>query len=209
MRRMLIAALMALATPAHASAPFPDPPAEAPAQHARAVAVLAGGCFWGMEGVFEHVRGVSQVTAGYAGGTAATANYDAVSAETTGHAEAVRITYDPAVVSYGTLLKVYFSVAHDPTQIERQSPDSGHSYRSAVFPQDAAQRSIAAAYIGALNRAHIFARPIATHLETGNFYPAEAEHQQFLRRNPDNPYIATFDMPKIARLREHWPQLYH
>jgi len=191
-----------------ANAPFPEPPAEPAAQHTRAVAVLAGGCFWGMEGVFEHVRGVSQVTAGYAGGTATSANYPDVTTETTGHAEAVRIVYDPAVVSYGTLLKVYFSVAHDPTQVEGQYPDQGHSYRSAIFVGDAAQRAEAAAYIALLGRAHTFARPIATRLETGAFYPAEAYHQQFLRRNPTYPYIATYDMPKIAHLRSRWPQLY-
>jgi len=193
---------------AMAGASFPDPPAEASAGHARAVAVLAGGCFWGVEGVFEHVRGVSQVTAGYAGGTAATANYDTVSSESTQHAEAVRIVYDPAVVSFGTLLKVYFSVAHDPTEVEGQAPDYGHSYRSAIFPQDAAQRAEAAAYINALNAAHVFRRPIATHLETGNFYPAETYHQHFLRDNPRNPYIAEFDMPKLEALRRRWPQLY-
>ena len=211
MRAVAIIGLAAVALAGHAAmagAPFPEPPAEAPAQHGSAVAVLAGGCFWGMEGVFEHVRGVSQVTAGYAGGTAATANYDAVSAETTQHAEAVRIIYDPAVVSYGTLLKVYFSVAHDPTEVEGQAPDYGHSYRSAIFPQDAAQRGLAAAYIASLTRAHLFRRPIATHLETGNFYPAETYHQHFLRDNPRNPYIAEFDMPKLEALRRRLPQLY-
>ena len=198
---------------ANPALPFPDPPAEAAAPTpgpvpGEAVAVLAGGCFWGMEGVFEHVRGVKSVTAGYDGGTAATATYDAVTTETTGHAEAVRIVYDPAQVSFGMLLKVYFRVAHDPTEVEGQYPDSGHSYRSAIFVQNDAQRAEARAYIAALTRAHTFARPIATRLETGTFYPAEGYHQHFLANNPDNSYIRQFDLPKIARLRKALPGLY-
>lgn len=170
-------------------------------------AVFAGGCFWGMEAVFEHVKGVKGVTAGYAGGTAATANYETVSSETTRHAEAIRIVYDPAVVSYATLLRVYFSIAHNPTELNRQGPDSGLSYRSAIFPQSAAQRGVAAAYIAQLGQAHVFPAPIVTKLETGTFYPAEAYHQNFYDRNPVHPYIVTFDKPKVAAFRAAFPAL--
>ncbi len=171
------------------------------------VAVFAGGCFWGMEAVFEHVKGVSKVTAGYAGGTRATASYDAVSSESTGHAEAVRIVYDPAKVSYATLLRVYFSVAHDPTELNRQGPDSGTSYRSAIFPQTAAQRGVATAYIAQLGQAHVFAKPIVTKIETGAFFPAEDYHQNFYDRNPNHPYITTFDKPKVAAFKAGFPAL--
>lgn len=171
------------------------------------VAVFAGGCFWGMEAVFEHVKGVRSVTAGYAGGTKATANYEAVSSETTQHAEAIRVVYDPATVSYATLLRVYFSIAHDPTELNRQGPDSGYSYRSAVFPQSAAQRGVAAAYIAQLDRAHVFAKPIVTKIETGAFFPAEAYHQDFFDRNPNHPYIVTFDKPKVAAFKTAFAQL--
>jgi len=194
------------------AAPFPDPPAEAAAPPGRdghvAVAVLAGGCFWGMEGLFEHVKGVRAVTSGYAGGSAQTANYAAVSAETTGHAEAVRIVYDPAQISYGTLLKVYFAAAHDPTQREGQFPDEGHSYRSAIFAQDAAQRAEAAAYIARIDAAHVFGKPIATRIESGGFFPAEAYHQHFMQQNPNHPYIVMWDRPRLARFRQQFPALY-
>ena len=171
------------------------------------VAVFAGGCFWGMEAVFEHVKGVRQVTAGYAGGTKDTATYEAVSSETTRHAEAIRIVYDPAKVSYATLLRVYFSVAHDPTELNRQGPDSGTSYRSAIFPQTAAQRGVAAAYIAQLGQAHVFGKPIVTKIETGAFFPAEDYHQNFYDRNPSHPYIVTFDKPKVAAFKAGFPQL--
>lgn len=171
------------------------------------VAVFAGGCFWGMEAVFEHVKGVHSVTSGYAGGTKATANYEAVSSETTKHAEAIRIVYDPAKVSYATLLRIYFSVAHNPTELNRQGPDSGYSYRSAIFPQSAAQRGAAAAYIAQLQKAHVFAKPIVTRIETGAFFPAEAYHQNFYDRNPNHPYIMTFDKPKVAAFKAGFPQL--
>ena len=161
-------------------------------------AVLAGGCFWGMEAVFEHIRGVKQVTSGYAGGTADTATYDQVSSETTGHAEAIRVVYDPSVVSYATLLRVYFSVAHDPTQLNRQGPDSGTSYRSAIFPQNAQQRAVAASYIAQLRQARVFSAPIVTRVESGRFFPAESYHQDFFRLNPYHPYIVRFDKPKVA-----------
>ncbi|MCJ2186717.1 peptide-methionine (S)-S-oxide reductase MsrA [Novosphingobium beihaiensis] len=195
------------ATP-RTSAPFPEPPARQSVPKGSQVAVLAGGCFWGMEGVFEHVKGVKSVLTGYAGGTKADATYRKVSSETTGHAEAVRIVYDPAKVSYGTLLKIYFSVAHDPTQVNRQFPDTGPSYRSAIFPQNAAQRRMAAAYIAGLNKARVFGRPIATKLETGRFYPAETYHQDFMRKNPGNSYTNRYDKPKIADLRKSYPQLF-
>ncbi|MFV0624170.1 peptide-methionine (S)-S-oxide reductase MsrA [Sphingomonas sp. ac-8] len=180
---------------------------DVPASGTRATAVFAGGCFWGLEAVFEQVKGVSDVTNGYAGGTRTTASYAQVSTETTGHAEAVRITYDPRVVSYGTLLRVYFSVAHDPTQRNRQGPDRGPSYRSAIFPQDAAQRTAAAGYIRQLGAAKAFPAPIATTIETGRFYPAEAHHQNFARRNPDYPYIVRWDAPKVAAFRAGFPTL--
>ena len=165
-------------------------------------AVLAGGCFWGMEGVFEHVKGVTNVVSGYAGGSASDANYDRVSTERTGHAEAVKITFDPRQVSYAQLLKIYFSVAHDPTQVNRQGPDVGPSYRSAIFPQNAGQRQIASSFISQLHEQ----RPIATKVESGPFFPAEAYHQNFMRRNPAYPYIVINDRPKLAKLKKAYPQ---
>lgn len=173
-----------------------------------AVAVFAGGCFWGMEGVFEHVKGVKSVTSGYAGGTAATATYDLVSSEKTRHAEAVRIVYDPKAVSFGTLLRVYFSVAHDPTQLNGQGPDVGSSYRSAIFPQSPAQRASAAAYIAQLGKAGRYARPIVTRIEDGKFFQAEAYHQDFMRRNPRHGYIVHWDVPKLAAYKAAFPQLW-
>ena len=160
-----------------------------------------------MEGVFERVKGVRSVVSGYAGGTAATATYDAVSSEKTGHAEAIRITYDPAKISYGTLLRVYFSVAHDPTQLNRQGPDSGTSYRSAIFPQSPAQRAVAESYIAQLGKARSFSRPIVTKIESGRFYPAEAYHQDFMRKNPQHPYIVRWDVPKVKAYRAAFPAL--
>ncbi len=171
------------------------------------VAVLAGGCFWGLEAVFEGVKGVRGVTSGYAGGTKATATYDQVSTERTGHAEAVRIVYDPRVVSYATLLRIYFSVAHDPTQLNRQGPDSGPSYRSAIFPQNPGQDRVARAYIAQLGRAGVYGAPIVTKVEQGQFYLAEAEHQDFARRNPAHGYIVRWDKPKVAAFRAAFPSL--
>lgn len=170
--------------------------------------VLAGGCFWGMEGVFEHVKGVKSVVSGYAGGSAADASYDAVSAETTDHAEAVRIIFDPARVSLGQLLQIYFTVAHDPTQVNRQTPDVGRSYRSAVFPQNDAQRVFAQSFIASLGKSGAYSKPIATKIERGKFYPAEAYHQDFMRRNPRHPYILAWDVAKVAKLKKVWPGLY-
>lgn len=171
-------------------------------------AVLAGGCFWGMESVFEHVKGVKDVVSGYAGGSARSANYDAVSSEGTGHAEAVKITFDPSEISYAQLLQIYFTVAHDPTQVNRQGPDVGTSYRSAIFPQSAQQAAFAKAFISRLNAAHIYKAPIATRIEGGGFYPAEAYHQDFARRHPYYPYIIVNDRPKVTALQKKFPGLY-
>lgn len=171
-------------------------------------AVLAGGCFWGMESVFEHVKGVTNVVSGYAGGVAKDANYDAVSSESTGHAEAVKINYDPSQISYAQLLQIYFTVAHDPTQVNRQTPDVGPSYRSAIFPQSAQQAAFAKAFISRLNGAHLFKAPIATKIESGGFFPAESFHQDFARKHPDYPYIVVNDRPKVVALHKKFPTLY-
>lgn len=171
-------------------------------------AVLAGGCFWGMEGVFEHVKGVRDVVSGYAGGSARDANYAAVSSERTRHAEAVRITYDPAQISYAQLLRIYAIVAHDPTQVNRQGPDVGPSYRSAIFPQNAAQRQIAERFLARLRASRLYKRPIATKIESGGFYRAEAHHQDFMRRNPYHPYVLVHDRPKLAKLKRTYPQVW-
>jgi peptide-methionine (S)-S-oxide reductase len=192
--RFLAVAAMA---PLTASAAFAQPPTE--------TALLAGGCFWGMEGVFEHVKGVTDVTSGYAGGSAKDANYDRVSSERTGHAEAVRIRFDPHQVSYAQLRKIYFTVAHDPTQLNRQGPDTGPSYRSAIFPQNATQRQLAARFITQLRAAK---RPVVTRIENGPFYPAEAHHQDFMRKHPLYPYVVVHDRPKLAALKRSYPQLW-
>ncbi|MBN8809217.1 MAG: peptide-methionine (S)-S-oxide reductase MsrA [Sphingomonas sp.] len=206
---LAVGAFLVSSAPAAAerAVPIAAPAHDVPAADQPHVAVFAGGCFWGMEAVFERVKGVTNVTAGYAGGGAGDATYDRVSTETTGHAEAVRITYDPKRVSYGTLLRVYFSIAHDPTQLNRQGPDTGPSYRSAIFPQNPAQRAVAAAYIAQLSAARSFPRPIVTKLETGRFYPAEAYHQNFYDKNPNHPYIVHWDKPKVAAFKAAFPQL--
>nr|WP_317893284.1 peptide-methionine (S)-S-oxide reductase MsrA [uncultured Sphingomonas sp.] len=206
---LILPVALGLSGPAQAerAVPIPAVEHESPSSGSRAVAVFAGGCFWGLEAVFEQVKGVSSVTNGYAGGTRATATYAQVSTERTGHAEAVRITYDPRVVSYGTLLRVFFSVAHDPTQRDRQGPDRGPSYRSAIFPQDAGQRATAIRYIRQLDAAKRFPGPIATRIETGRFFPAEGYHQDFARRNPRYPYIVRWDAPKVAAFRAAFPTL--
>lgn len=212
MRRHLILPLaIALASCGTARAeravPIPASAADVPATPGLQTAVLAGGCFWGMEAVFERVKGVRDVTSGYAGGDAGSANYDAVSTERTGHAEAIRVTYDPRQVSYATLLRVYFSVAHDPTQVGGQGPDRGPSYRSAIFPQDARQAQVARAYLAQLQRARAFPRAITTRVETGRFFPAERYHQDFFDRNPTHPYIVRWDKPKVAAFRAGFPTL--
>ena len=180
----------------------------APAAAKTETAVLAGGCFWGMETVFEHVKGVTDVVSGYAGGASGDASYDRVSTERTGHAEAVRISFDPAQVSYARLLQIYFTVAHDPTQINRQGPDSGPSYRSAIFPQSPAQDQAARTFIANLTASKAYKKPVATRIEQGKFYPAEAYHQDYARKNPYNPYILVNDRPKVAALKARYPQLY-
>jgi len=171
-------------------------------------AVLAGGCFWGMESVFEHVKGVTDVVSGYAGGSSGDANYEKVSSEGTSHAEAVRISYDPSQISYAKLLQIYFTVAHDPTQVNRQGPDVGMSYRSAIFPQSPQQAAFAKAFIARLNAAHAYKAPIATKVESGGFFPAEAYHQGFARKHPYFPYIVVNDRPKIVALKNKFPSLY-
>jgi peptide-methionine (S)-S-oxide reductase len=191
MKLLIAAASMLLVTSASAA---PKAPME--------TAVLAGGCFWGMEAVFEHVKGVESVVSGYAGGSRADATYAKVSAERTRHAEAVRIRFDPRQVSYADLLRIYFTVAHDPTQVNRQGPDVGASYRSAIFPQNARQRALATRAIAQLNRQ----RRIATRLEAGTFYPAEAYHQDFARKNPNHGYIVLHDRPKVVKLKRTFPQ---
>ena len=195
MKRILFAAPAALMAAPAAAAP-------------NETAVLAGGCFWGMEAVFEHVKGVKDVVSGYAGGAPKDANYDAVSSERTRHAEAVQITYDPSQVSYAQLLQVYFAVAHDPTEVNRQGPDVGPSYRSAIFPRTADQTRIARAFITRLTASGAFKRPIATKIEPGRFYPAEAYHQDFARKNPYHPYILVHDRPKVAALKSKYPRLW-
>src|SRR6185312_14929172 len=173
------------------------------------VAVLAGGCFWGVQGVYQHVQGVLDAVSGYTGGSEANAHYELVSTGTTGHAESVQITYDPRRVSYGTLLQIFFSAVHDPTELNRQGPDEGSQYRSAIFPQNAEQARIAAAYIAQLTRTHAFAAPIVTRIEPGHtFYPAEAYHQNYLAYHTRFPYIVINDLPKIASLRQLFPQRY-
>ena len=172
-------------------------------------AVFAGGCFWGVEGVFERIKGVASVRSGYAGGGKTTAVYQIVGSGLTGHAEAVEIRYDPAKVSYGTLLRILFSVAHDPTQLNRQGPDSGSQYRSAIFPQTPEQAALAKAYIAQLAAAKTWPGKIVTTLESGKpFYPAEGYHQNYLRMNPDQPYIVQNDLPKVAALKVRFPQLW-
>lgn len=172
-------------------------------------AVLSGGCFWGVQGVYEHVRGVKNVLAGYAGGERGTAQYETVSSGTTGHAESVKITFDPAMISYGQILQIAFSVVHDPTQLNRQGPDVGTQYRSAIFYSDDTQKRIADAYIKQLDQAHAFPRPIVTQVDPlKGFYTAEAYHQDYLIHNPTQPYIAFNDLPKIENFRRTFPELY-
>jgi peptide-methionine (S)-S-oxide reductase len=186
--------------------PLVDTPAAAGGPQ---VAVLAGGCFWGLQGMFEHVRGVTKVVAGYSGGGASTAHYQMVGTETTGHAESVEITFDPKQITYGQLLQLFFSVAHDPTQLDRQGPDRGPSYRSEIFFASPEQERVARAYVAQLTKANIFRSPIVTKIEPLKaFYPAEDYHQDYLIHNPNQPYIVYNDLPKIEALRRVYPQLY-
>jgi peptide-methionine (S)-S-oxide reductase len=192
-----------------AAAPIQAAEGAPAAPGSRQEAVFAGGCFWGVDAVFKHVKGVDRVVAGYAGGGPSTAQYEVVSTGTTGHAESVEVTYDPSQVSYNDLLKVFFYTAHDPTELNRQGPDSGTQYRSAIFYTNASQKKAADAYIAQLDHAKAFADPIVTQVvPLKGFYPAEAYHQNYLARHPDNPYIVINDLPKLDLLREKYPQLY-
>jgi len=195
---------------AEVTANLPPPSLDNPKQTGPLqTAVLSGGCFWGVQGVFEHVKGVRKVVSGYAGGERSTARYEDVGTGTTGHAESVQITFDPAKVSYGELLQVFFSVAHDPTQANRQGPDVGSQYRSMISYSDDTQKNIASAYIAQLGKTGVFSRPIATKVDhLKGFYPAEGYHQDFLALNPSNPYIAYHDLPKIANLKRLFPDYY-
>jgi peptide-methionine (S)-S-oxide reductase len=173
------------------------------------IAVFAGGCFWGVEAVFEHLKGVSEVVSGYSGDKAETANYETVSTGQTSHAESVRITYDPSQISYSQLLKVFFLVAHDPTQLNRQGPDSGPQYRSVIFFANSEQQQVAKAYIGQLNKEHLFRQPIVTELvPLSSFYAAEDYHQNFITRNPYYPYVVVNDIPKLKQLQEQFSAMY-
>jgi peptide-methionine (S)-S-oxide reductase len=189
---------------------LPAPVVDLPAsQAASQVMVIAGGCFWGVQGVFQHVKGVSSAVSGYAGGARSTATYEQTNDGTTGHAESVQVTFDPRQVTYGRLLQVFFSVAHDPTQLNRQGPDTGTQYRSTIFPADGEQAAVAKGYITQLDRARAFRKPIATTIEMNRtFYPAEKYHQDFLVRNPAHPYIVYNDLPKIENLKRLMPGLY-
>ncbi len=202
------AAAFFLSSPVIARADFPNPPLSLAEGKAPRTAVFAGGCFWGVEAVFERLKGVLDVVSGYSGGDQRTAIYEVVSTGTTGHAESVQVTYDSAQVSYGTLLKVFFSVAHDPTELNYQGPDYGTQYRSAIFYSSDEQRRMADEYIRALDKARVFPKPIVTQLvPLKAFYPAEEYHQDFMKNNPDYPYIVFWDLPKIARLEKEYPQL--
>jgi peptide-methionine (S)-S-oxide reductase len=204
---------MIFATGCRAATKIPVPAAASDAAltqtSGKQTAVFAGGCFWGTQSVFERVKGVVATTAGYAGGSAATATYDQVTTETTGHAESVRVVYDPSKITYGQLLRVFFSVAHDPTQLNRQGPDVGTSYRSAIFYSNDDQRRIAQAYIAQLDAAHVFPKPIVTQVvPLKGFYDAESYHQDYALHNPDNPYIQVCDRPKIEALKQQFPELF-
>jgi len=190
---------------------LPDPQVDAPLAKTpgQATAVMAGGCFWGIQAVFQHVKGVASAVSGYSGGAASTAEYELVGSGTTGHAESVQITYDPAQISYGQLLKIFFSVAHDPTQLNRQGPDSGPQYRSAIFVSGEEQQRIAQAYVAQLQQAKSFSRSIVTEIAPlKGFYQAEAYHQNYATRHPNDPYIVINDAPKVANLKQQFPQFY-
>ena len=190
---------------------IPNPVVDAPlaAASGEQVAIVAGGCFWGLEAVFEHVKGVKGVVVGYSGGAAKTAHYEVVSSGKTGHAESVKITYDPSQISYGQLLKVFFAVAHDPTELNRQGPDTGTQYRSAIFYANEDQKRIAQAYVEQLNKAKAFDAPVVTQITAlDNFYKAEAYHQNYAAQHPDEPYIYINDLPKVESLRKQLPELY-
>ena len=215
LRSIFVSSLVALAVCAgcRAASKTPVPPAATDVPLAQTsgkqTAVFAGGCFWGTQSVFERVKGVLATTAGYAGGSAGSATYDQVTTETTGHAESVRVVYDPSKITYGQLLRIFFSVAHDPTQLNRQGPDVGTSYRSAIFYGNPEQQKISQAYIAQLDAAHIFHKPIVTQVvPLKGFYDAESYHQDYALHNPDNPYILVCDRPKIEALKQQFPELF-
>jgi peptide-methionine (S)-S-oxide reductase len=208
---LLIASALVAGCRAATKTPVPAATTDAPLAQTpgKQTAVFAGGCFWGTQSVFERVKGVRATTAGYAGGSAQTATYDQVTTETTGHAESVRVVYDPSKITYGQLLRVFFSVAHDPTQLNRQGPDVGTSYRSAIFYTSEEQRRISLAYIAQLDAAHVFGRPIVTQVvPLKGFYDAESYHQDYALHNPGNPYIMVCDRPKIEALKQQFPELF-
>ena len=212
MPALLLAVLTFCGMPAIAGSAAPAAAAKVSAatqSRAMQTAVLAGGCFWGVEAVFEHVRGVKNVVSGYAGGERSAAHYETVGSGLTGHAESVQITFDPAIVTYGELLRIFFSVAHDPTQLNRQGPDTGTQYRSAVFYTDDAQRNLARSYIGELDKSGKFSGEIVTRVDPlKGFYPAEGYHQDFIAKNPNNPYVMFNDLPKIRDLKRLYPEYY-
>jgi peptide-methionine (S)-S-oxide reductase len=210
---MFLALTLAVCAGCQASARSPIPPPQQDAALAsapgKATAIFAGGCFWGTQSVFERVKGVLNTTVGYAGGSSSTATYDQVTTETTGHAESVKVDYDPSKITYGQLLRIYFSVAHDPTELNRQGPDVGTSYRSAIFYSSDEQRKISQDYIAQLDAAHVFGSKIVTQLTPlKGFYDAESYHQHYADHNPDNPYILVCDRPKIAALKQQFPELF-
>ena len=196
------------ATAALAASGFPAPAADLPAASGKQTAVFAGGCFWGVEAVFDKLKGVTSAVSGYAGGSKSTASYETVSSGRTGHAESVQVTYDPSQISYGKLLQVFFSVAHDPTQVNRQGPDVGTQYRSAIFYNSDEQKRVAEAYIRQLDAAKVYPRPIATQVtQLQGFYAAEDYHQDFIAHNPTNPYVVYNDLPKLDQLKRQYPDL--
>jgi peptide-methionine (S)-S-oxide reductase len=210
---MLVLAVLAIrsnSAAAEGARALPAPTVDLPpGQATSAVVVLAGGCFWGVQGVFQHVKGVTRAVSGYAGGDKRTADYESVSTGSTRHAESVQVTYDPRQISFGRLLQIFFSVVHDPTELNRQGPDTGTQYRSAIFPTSAEQVDVAKAYVAQLDQAHAFRKAIVTRIEPDRtFYPAEAYHQDFLTRNPRHPYIAINDMPKLDDLKRFFLDLY-
>jgi peptide-methionine (S)-S-oxide reductase len=215
LRMLLILGALLVALAANsaggAKTPVPSPASDAPKATAagQQTAVVAGGCFWGIQAVFQHVKGVTNVTSGYSGGEAKTADYETVSEGRSGHAESVKITYDPSQITFGELLRVFFSVAHDPTELNRQGPDEGTQYRSLIFYTDDEQRKIAEDYIAQLNQAQVFKHKIVTQVvPLKAFYPAEAYHQNYATIHPDNPYIVFNDAPKVSNLRKEFPDLY-
>jgi peptide-methionine (S)-S-oxide reductase len=208
LRLLVLAALVGSGVSAASRFPDPVQDIKVAAAGTQQTAVLAGGCFWGVEAVFEQLAGVSDVVSGYAGGSSATAHYQVVSTGTTGHAESVKITFDPARISYGQLLKIFFAIAHDPTELNRQGPDEGTQYRSAIFYETPEQKTVAEAYIQQLEAARVFPRHIVTQVvPLQGFYPAEAYHQNFLDNNPTYPYIVYNDLPKLAHLKKQFPEM--